>query len=624
MKAYSYIRFSSLKQLEGDSLRRQLEATERYIKENGLILDNTLSLKDLGLSAFNNSHVEKGALGEFLKLVEQGRIERGSTLIVENLDRLSRDKVSEALNQFLNIINSGIRLVTLQDRMEYTKDSINQNWTQLVISITIMARAHEESATKSIRKKESWRNKREQAIESNKPITGKCPSWLRLDKERKKYTVIPEVREAIEIIFRLRVEGLGQGRIVRRLNTDPQIWAPPKSKRTKEGFGGWRESYVWKILNNRQVIGEYQPHIIVDGKRKPDGQPIPDYYPAVIDENLFYQVQSLIKSNGKIKGNGGGKTGKMKNIFRHLTKCGLCGSPMYQIDKGDGIIKFQCDASRRHLDNKERCDAKPIRYDEFEKLFFENFEEFDFSTLFPQDNEYDKRISDLKEEAENLKLEGKKITEKIENLTNSIQETADAKTRKIFIAQLEKVVKEGEELVEKRKEIKHKLHEAEELRKTNRWEDIEKFKTLYLVMKRAKNEDEKIKLRTQINKELHKLIEEIKIYPIQPIIDTDKEIEKLRRKIKERKANKTDSLGYRVGINALKSGIKRLEERRDWTPEQYENPEPGIILKRDSKYLRKFTISFKEGMTLFRVVFQERYVDTGIEPPRIIPRQGII
>lgn len=90
--AYSYVRFSTPQQLKGDSLRRQLEASERYVTENGLVLDETLNLRDLGISAFRGKNVERGALGAFIKAIETGKVKEGSYLIVESLDRLSREK----------------------------------------------------------------------------------------------------------------------------------------------------------------------------------------------------------------------------------------------------------------------------------------------------------------------------------------------------------------------------------------------------------------------------------------------------------------------------------------------------------------------------------------------------
>src|SRR5438270_645082 len=87
--AYSYIRFSTPEQAKGDSLRRQDEAATGWCKRNGVRLDTSLTLHDLGKSAFLGEHrknPDRNALAAFLKMVEQGRIPRDSYLIVENLD----------------------------------------------------------------------------------------------------------------------------------------------------------------------------------------------------------------------------------------------------------------------------------------------------------------------------------------------------------------------------------------------------------------------------------------------------------------------------------------------------------------------------------------------------------
>ena len=114
----------------------------RYCKEHDLELDKKLTFQDLGLSAFHGVHRKRGELGHFLELLEVGKVPPGSLLIVENLDRLSRENVMDAFDQFRQIINRGITIVTLHDRMEYSKDSIDKNWTQLIISITYMAKAY--------------------------------------------------------------------------------------------------------------------------------------------------------------------------------------------------------------------------------------------------------------------------------------------------------------------------------------------------------------------------------------------------------------------------------------------------------------------------------------------------
>src|SRR5215218_5183997 len=100
-RAFSYIRFSSKKQQKGESFRRQSEFAVEVCRENGWVLDETLTLNDLGVSAFRGANAKVGALSEFLEAIRIGRVLRGSVLIIESIDRLSRNKVGEALQLFI-------------------------------------------------------------------------------------------------------------------------------------------------------------------------------------------------------------------------------------------------------------------------------------------------------------------------------------------------------------------------------------------------------------------------------------------------------------------------------------------------------------------------------------------
>ena len=67
-KVFSYLRFSDPKQAMGHSAERQAEYARVWAGERGLLLDESLSLRDEGLSAFHQKHVKQGALGVFLQL----------------------------------------------------------------------------------------------------------------------------------------------------------------------------------------------------------------------------------------------------------------------------------------------------------------------------------------------------------------------------------------------------------------------------------------------------------------------------------------------------------------------------------------------------------------------------
>ena len=82
-----------------------------------------------------------------MNAVECGLIETGSFLLVESLDRISRDQIMMAQGIFLQIVSAGINLVTLIDGRCYSKQGINDNPFELIFSLVTMMRAHEESST---------------------------------------------------------------------------------------------------------------------------------------------------------------------------------------------------------------------------------------------------------------------------------------------------------------------------------------------------------------------------------------------------------------------------------------------------------------------------------------------
>lgn len=95
-------------QLKGDSLRRQTERSKKYAEEHDLQLVEDFRLEDIGVSAFKGDNVSTGALGKFLDAVKAGRIPKGSYLLVESFDRLSRQKLNASVALFFDITSNGI------------------------------------------------------------------------------------------------------------------------------------------------------------------------------------------------------------------------------------------------------------------------------------------------------------------------------------------------------------------------------------------------------------------------------------------------------------------------------------------------------------------------------------
>src|SRR5262249_43500699 len=94
-RAFSYVRFSTPEQSKGGSLERQRGLSQAYCERKGLALDNTLTLHDLGVSAFRGDNAKQGHLAAFLEAVTIGKVPQGSVLIVESVDRISRQGIDE-------------------------------------------------------------------------------------------------------------------------------------------------------------------------------------------------------------------------------------------------------------------------------------------------------------------------------------------------------------------------------------------------------------------------------------------------------------------------------------------------------------------------------------------------
>ncbi len=526
MKAYSYIRFSTPDQIKGDSLRRQTEASEQYCKAHGLTLDTSLTLRDLGLSAYHGKHKSKGALGVFLRAVEEGKIEPGSVLIVENLDRLSREEVLDALNQFTGIIQAGIRLVTLQDGMSYDKQSIKDNWTQLIISITYMARAWEESETKSKRLKATWEQKRNNVNTAEKKMTSRIPAWLTINKEKTEFILKPEVCKAIDLIYRKKLAGAGSEKIAREMNQMPDIWIPPIKEKTKDGrkprrggTGGWRSSYITKLLHgNEALIGIYQPHKMdEEGKRVPDGEPIPDYYPPAIDKKIYYEVQAVIKANSKMNGRGGGAVGQASNLFTYVAKCGHCGGALHYINKGEQVY-LHCDYSRRkYLDEKTKerlCDAGTIRYDEFMKLFFRDFDELDIDQFLPGNDERNAEINKLQRMIDTAEYQLSELEDEIERLRTRIRKTKDETIADMYEADLLKTIAERDEWMKETEASKSKLESVQSNGKKIR-EDIDLAKAVFKLLKDEKDEQKVVEIKLRLRAIIRRICSVIEVYPLE-------------------------------------------------------------------------------------------------------------
>lgn len=327
MIAYSYIRFSTPEQALGDSERRQLEDAERWAKDKGVTLDKTHA--DRGRSGFKGTNRKKGSLGIFLKKIAAGTIPRGSYLVVEDLDRLSREHPFDSIGLIRRIVSAGVTIAVLKNNEEYSEESLRNDLSGMKMMSLVfeLGRASGESARKSTLGTKNWAEKRKHARTEQRAMTKVSPAWIKTETigegrgKRRRYEIDPERAAIVLDIFKWHHSGEGVRAITKRLNEGKvPTWGRGKSKATH-----WHKSYVLKILSNPSVLGTYQPHKfenIVDPEnpeeriqiRVPTGDPIPKYYPKIpgLELDMFQAVQKKVEGRRLT----GGRIGdQISNLF---------------------------------------------------------------------------------------------------------------------------------------------------------------------------------------------------------------------------------------------------------------------------------------------------------------------
>ena len=356
-KAYAYIRLSSQAQAAGDGERRQRESAQQFAVRHGYEIVEYM--QDIGVSAFRSTNAEEGSvLAKFLARAVGGAIERDTLLIVESMDRLSRDELQPAVRLLLKILDSGLLLGIITEDKIYSQI----NYTDFLLIAGDMVRSHKESEVKSMRSLKNWEEKRKKA-EKGIPVTSQCPHWMKV--KGGKFKLIPERVEIVQRIFNWYMEGKGQGKIADLLTEEG---VPAWNKRKPV----WHQSYIFKLLHNRAVIGEYQPEVTA-GKGKTVAETIGGYYPAIIDKDTFELIQD--KTRLRRENHAGRKGKKYSNLFQGMTRCAVCGARMRYLNhtkdrtRKDGLrpwaIYLACSSSLK----KGGCKNKQY----YSYLHMENF-----------------------------------------------------------------------------------------------------------------------------------------------------------------------------------------------------------------------------------------------------------
>lgn len=324
-----YLRYSTREQLEGTSTKRQEEDCTSHSGRKRWLIETILI--DAGKSAFTGQNREIGsALGQFIDDAKAG-LHWGKILLVERLDRLSRQGHEETFELIRLLGRHGVSVATV-DGDEFYEAGKKLDLMQVIKILLKAELAHEESVAKSQRLKRRYEIRYAEARVSGKALTKNCPPWMKVRADRT-YVIIIERATLIVRIFELADAGHGAHTIARILNEEGvPTWGRFKNRVPKT----WDRTFIQKLLANRAVVGEFQPHRKIDGKREPYGDPF-QHYPVIVDAALFERVRANAPQRSETKG--GGRSAVVANLVSGLVRCDECnGKMMYLRNRAAGSL----------------------------------------------------------------------------------------------------------------------------------------------------------------------------------------------------------------------------------------------------------------------------------------------
>ncbi|MFJ1338699.1 recombinase family protein [Pseudomonas caricapapayae] len=422
--AYAYVRFSTVQQGEEgrDSETRQTAPLAAFSKAFDVEIAPDNIVYDRGRSAFDGSNLLKGNLKDLIE-----KLQDGDFLVVESIDRLTRQRVLVGVDLIQKLLMRGIKLYTTIDKKLYEVSDPSRDLETLLLISVIAKRANEESETKSVRRKSAYKKAKDAAAATGKVFNKLSPPFgVRFDEVEQKFVELTEEADDIRKIFEL-LKDFGVDETCRRIN---QI-----STRRK-----WTNRAVFFLLKNKMPLGTLSvfSRLRNDGKEKRIFERyIDNYYPQIVTDFDFYSALKAMQNRKKDRV-AGRYTLNNFNIFKKVIFCQNCGSSMIctktnvRSKTGEGGYTYLTCKDRIETGN---CKSKRIRFEyifggllelnEMTKLMQSNVSGQEksafgtatlFQTLASQKDEKPKDRKEISEKIKSLSTAESQFT----NLTSSL------------------------------------------------------------------------------------------------------------------------------------------------------------------------------------------------------------
>ena len=417
MTAVIYARYSSDNQRE-ESIEGQIRECTAYAEKNGITV--VKHYIDRALSAKTDNRPD------FQQMIKDSEKRLFDIVLVWKLDRFARNRYDSAHYEY-QLERNHVKLVS-------ATEPISDSPAGIMVKSMLTGMAEYYSAELS---EKVVRGMTENVLKG-KYNGGTIPIGFKVDEE-KFFQIDPLKAPFVVEAFQRYNDGATMKELMNWLN-DSGVTTNRNQKFTYNS--------VQKLLTNKRYIGENHFKDIV----------MPDSIPAIVDKDLFEEVQQKIKKNSRAPARH-----KAEDDYLLTTKlfCGMCGAMMFG-ECGTGRNKvvhhyYKCATAKRF----KTCKKKTVRKEWLEDLVIA-----ETMKLIQDDAVIDAIVAEVMElqEQENttlplLEKQMREVENGIENMLNAIQAGVLTNSTKSRLEKLEAQQKELEIRIAEEKIARPRLSE---------------------------------------------------------------------------------------------------------------------------------------------------------------------
>lgn len=319
MKVVLYLRYSPGSRQTEQSIEGQQRVCETFCKNNGY----TIVDKYIDRRTSASKDTEKRT--SFLRMIKDSEKHRWQGIVVYKLDRFARNRFDSATYK-AKLKKQGVRVIS-------ASENISDNPEGIILESVLEGMA--EFYSKELSQKVA-RGMNESALKCNS-----CGGNINLGYKilNKKYVIDPMTAPVVKQAFQMYADGMSIKTICDIFNS--------KGYKTTTGNKFGKNSFK-TIFKNEKYIGVFKyKDITIQGGM-----------PAIVDNELFYKVQDMIKKNHDRSSSGRATT---DYILSGKIKCGHCGNNMVGGKStgrhGDPYFYYTCSSRKAN----HTCTKKHIR-----------------------------------------------------------------------------------------------------------------------------------------------------------------------------------------------------------------------------------------------------------------------